>query len=933
MDIPLTEAEIEFMEFYHTPTAMTENLIPVNENSPQVWSDVEDCFYLYPYQSMMQNFSYLVANDPELNPQQNFNKRKGAGDLYTIGSRNTGKCEYIENECQLSDGSLKKFGELINTKQKVVSFNDKTLKLENDVATFKDNGLKPCYKITLNTGKEITVTNNHPLYTNEGWINAEDITKNILIATPRKINIEGIDADDNVAKILGYLIGDGSCTTSTISVTNINKEIITELYELAEYFDCKVNNYKIQYAFSKKVIPQIQRGGNVKNKIHNLVLKYKINTLAKKKTIHDDIFKWSNKSIGLLLNRLFACDGHINKRDNVFEITLASKKLIYQIQTLLLRFGIHSLVYYKIAKCNDKEFDSWRLYVDSDIELLVKEIGVYTKDNVTIKDKKFESSDLLPKNLIEKYRWELNIPSKLSDERTRGYTRRKIKNLCNDWDHPELHKLSNSDIYWEWIDKIEFIGDLPTVMVSVEKNHTYISNNIISHNSFLLKIDVFLTWIHKVREACLASFDQKHLSKVTEPSASYLEFHPFAKIFHIKKGKIDSVSRKIPGLRAISEHGCLIEACNEKIEDSKKAGEDFQGKHYEILWYEEASFMSKKGTDQRIDSGSSLGYIYRPSGIPNLQLGSPLIKLLQDKKLKRWIWRLPQMVRPNWCDALREQRIAEYNGENSSGYKLNVLAETIEGTEGFWDMARLKQKSYNPKRRIKIFEVSKGNFHKFQNNIIVERMPGTEQVYICSDIGYSGSPSQLIIIFKVGDKYKYAYNIPMFNLLHREQAEVVKWLYDVLGGAFIATDASGDNGAIIDDLFDMGIPQEHLLKVFLGKNIDVGFETDPETGIALKDNNGNPIMKQALTINWAMSEMEQLFYGELKVGMDIPQDENCLEEFGGFFVKMNGTQRKYGSTTTNHKHQSFQCFAICRFYNEFNLLKNKSRGTRAYGAI
>jgi hypothetical protein len=34
---------------------------------------------------MMQNFSYLVAHDSKLTEQQNFNKRKGAGDCWAIG--------------------------------------------------------------------------------------------------------------------------------------------------------------------------------------------------------------------------------------------------------------------------------------------------------------------------------------------------------------------------------------------------------------------------------------------------------------------------------------------------------------------------------------------------------------------------------------------------------------------------------------------------------------------------------------------------------------------------------------------------------------------------------------------------------------------------------------------------------------------------------
>ena len=447
--------------------------------------------------------------------------------------------------------------------------------------------------------------------------------------------------------------------------------------------------------------------------------------------------------------------------------------------------------------------------------------------------------------------------------------------------------------------------------------------------SFFIKIDVFLTWIHKVTEGCISSFDQKHLSKVTDPIASYIESHPFAKIFHLKKGATASVNRKHGGLRAVSEHGCLIESANEKVEGNNP-GTDFHSKHFEILWIEEVSYISDEGTQKRVDAGSQLGVIERFSGIPDLRIGSPLTKLLHNKNISKKIWRLPQYVKPTWSDELKEDRILHYGGENSSAYKLNVEAEIIEGAEGFWDIDRLKEKCYNPKRKVKIFEISKESFAKFKSNIIVERMPGTEKVFICSDIGLGGSASQVIIIFKVGDKYKYVYNIPLFKLIQKEQAEVFKWLYDVLGGAFISIDATGDGGVINDYLFDMGVPQECLLKVKFNENIEIDFEKDPETGYVITDKNGQPVMKKMNTLDFAMQEMEKIFYEGM---MEVPQDENFFEEFNGFYVKMVGTRKAYGSNTSDHKHQSFQVFSVCRYFNEFNELKSVQNQPRCYGVI
>lgn len=444
--------------------------------------------------------------------------------------------------------------------------------------------------------------------------------------------------------------------------------------------------------------------------------------------------------------------------------------------------------------------------------------------------------------------------------------------------------------------------------------------------SFFLKIDVLLSIIHGLMEGCVASCDAKHLKNVTEPVASYTESHKFLKLFHLKDSRKKTVVRN--PLTVITEHGCLIKSVNEKI-DGNNPGTQYHSLHYLTHWYEEYSYHTQEGMEKRIDSGSSLGNIERLSGIPDLRIGSPMTKTLNNPKLKNWIWRLPQYVREDWSDNTKQEKIDLYGGESSTGYRLNVEAEIIEGAYGFWDIKRLKENCLKISKRIKVFEISTDNFHDFENRIVVERLAGSEQVYICADIGGQASPTEIIIIFFDGTKFKYAYNISLFKLIQKEQAKVFKFLYDKLGTAFIAIDATCDNGVIIDMLFDKGIPQEHLLKVFFNKNIDIDFEKDND-GKVLIDNNGQPIMKQARTIDWAMHVLENMFY-EGKI--DVPLDEKFLKEFNGYIAKRIGTKIEYGSTTTDHLHQAFQVFGICKFYNEFNILKNKEQTKRSFGVF
>lgn len=445
--------------------------------------------------------------------------------------------------------------------------------------------------------------------------------------------------------------------------------------------------------------------------------------------------------------------------------------------------------------------------------------------------------------------------------------------------------------------------------------------------SFFLKIDVLLQYIHKCTQCCVASFDARHLKNIATPIALYIEAHPFLQIFHLKDSRSKTVKRD--PLNVVSEHGSIIKGVNEQTEGSEP-GVQFHSLHFDILFYEEASYMSEEGTKKRIDSGKSTGYIERFSGIPDLRIGSPLTNVLSNQDLKRKIWRCPQYIREDWTTQTRKQMEEKYAGASSNAYKLNVEAEILEGASGFWDMQRLKRKSLKHDRKVKYFEISKDTYHNFESRLIVERLPGAEQVYICADIGLGNRPTEIVIIFKVNGKYKYTYQISLFKLIQKEQAQIFKWLYDKLGGGYIAHDATGDGGATIDELFELGIPQEHLLKVKLNSNLEVDFLKD-EKGFITRNNQGDPLMKKVNAMEFAMQQLEELLYnGKL----EIAYDDKFLREFNGYWVKQIGiNKKKYGSTTTDDLHQAFQIFSVCRYFNDDNPMENKLNQKRCYGVF
>jgi len=329
-----------------------------------------------------------------------------------------------------------------------------------------------------------------------------------------------------------------------------------------------------------------------------------------------------------------------------------------------------------------------------------------------------------------------------------------------------------------------------------------------------------------------------------------------------------------------------------------------------------------------VDAMSSEGCIERLAGIPDIRLGSPIGKMLRDESKRNWICNMPQYVREDWDDKTKAEKIEEYDGESSPMYKLNVLGEAIEGANSMFDMARIKENSYTTKKRIKQFDIGKETYNKFDKVLIIDKQPA-EMSIIASDIGTTGSPSEICIFFGNNELLKWRYNISLFMLTVQEQAKVFKWLYDKLENVIISLDCTaGEGRAIADELEILGVPKDKINRCLFNSKMIIGFETNDDQTIKY-DDKGNPVYKLERTIDFANMQLEHCLYNGL---FEIPHSEKFLREFANYFCVNTGTTRRYGSTSTDHLLQSMQCCVIARFNCEFaNLSKPSNTNTFVAG--
>lgn len=429
--------------------------------------------------------------------------------LILVLGRRSGKC--------LKEGSLvidPKTGERVPIEDlykggiaRVLTLKD-NLKIKKGFTTeVHDNGIKPCYKLTTRTGRNISATGNHPFKTLHGWKNLEDLKVGERIAVPRKLDIRGTEIlPDNEVRLLGFFIGDGH-TVAKCDFTNI-------IPEVCETFDCdikemspdlEIRHYGINRSVVQPTLTRVIDRTIIQKfvELHGLRGKH-----SWEKVVPATIFKSTNRQVAIFLSAIYACDGWVDKKSIGYSST--SKQLIQEMQHLLLRFGINATIRTRLEPFYRDENGekvicrpAYRLEIVSteDIRTFADEIGIIGK-NTKLKGLVARKGSRIYYNTqaqsIPKDIWE-NIKPKVKEKgikvhstfngrslyRSGQYSpnRNMVKEFGEVLNDEYLKNLGNSDVYWEPIKSIEYDGDHRTYDLTIDDTHNFICNDIVTHNS------------------------------------------------------------------------------------------------------------------------------------------------------------------------------------------------------------------------------------------------------------------------------------------------------------------------------------------------------------------------------------------------------------------------------------------------------------------
>jgi intein/homing endonuclease len=398
-------------------------------------------------------------------------------------------------------------------------------------------GIKPGRRIVTDSGYELGGSLIHPVVSLNGSGYPEfkrffDLTtddyvaiqynQNYFSATNKKINFDFIkkvhdnssiihklpeEINEDLAYYIGLLTGDGGLTTDgVIGFTNKDKQLVRKFFELSKNLFGATPKYdSSKYGYT---IHSIQ--------IYNFLKDGCGITMCKSthKEIPSIILESTKECIKSFIVGLMDTDGYFEKHGGVVGITLSTKKLINQLQTVLLNFGIVSSIRHRLVRYNGDFNNAWELTVRGKYaKRFFVEIGFslnYKKDkyNLIYLKNNNPNKDVIPNihnvihDLVSAYRLNRKF-----HRNYRGYykgyrkpSRKKLIEILNvmhslvgkEIESNSLYlylcSLSLADIFWSKIAKIDYVDEMDLYDFTVPKTHTFTSNGFISHNTLAAKV-------------------------------------------------------------------------------------------------------------------------------------------------------------------------------------------------------------------------------------------------------------------------------------------------------------------------------------------------------------------------------------------------------------------------------------------------------------
>ncbi len=397
--------------------------------------------------------------------------------------------------------------------RETVTCDTETLKLKpSRVSAVMDNGVKPVYRLTTALGRQISATANHPFYTFDGWRQLGELDPGQQIALSRRVPVEGhTEWPEHEVIALGHLLAEGNlCHPYSVYFYSKDPAQVRDFVAAADRFD----NVRCSAALHKGTFSVYARRADRQREPGIMVWARELGLLGKiacTKEIPAAAFALTNRQLALLVSRMWEGDGHIDVAGRSLFYATASERMARQLQHVLLRLGIISRLRtvtfpykegrtgYQLFVTGNDNLASFRdqiaqYFVSADRRAQLNALVLETKESSGTKDIVPTAVKTLVRAEKERHglTWErLRAQTGVAPREfyptgaaaKQGFTRATIGRLAEAFTSPPLRRYAESDVYWDRVISIEYVGEKQTYDLEVPGTHNFVANDILVHNS------------------------------------------------------------------------------------------------------------------------------------------------------------------------------------------------------------------------------------------------------------------------------------------------------------------------------------------------------------------------------------------------------------------------------------------------------------------
>ncbi|MFH1047688.1 MAG: LAGLIDADG family homing endonuclease [Patescibacteria group bacterium] len=215
-------------------------------------------------------------------------------------------------------------------------------------------GTKPVYLLKTKSGFELRLTADHKVLTaNRGDVPACELTKDDVLLLG-KTEFGTASLDDRLGEFLGLMVGDGCISGEQ---QNATLTLSPEEAVVANRVNDRLLDYRKEHADDGRAARETDVNQPQETLRINTSARCVIDELTKFATLDegsegkifkDEIFNLNQSSIASILRGLFTADGTVadyGDKSQYVALDSTSKKLLQQVQLLLLSFGIKAKIY------------------------------------------------------------------------------------------------------------------------------------------------------------------------------------------------------------------------------------------------------------------------------------------------------------------------------------------------------------------------------------------------------------------------------------------------------------------------------------------------------------------------------------------------------------------------------------------------------------